>query len=78
MAKAGKIAQGARPKPKYRGIKVSNGESVKTGSILVRQKATTYKAGNSVAEGRDHTLFALKEGTVKVGTKFGKKVINVV
>ena len=54
---------------KYRGIKVGNGETVKTGMILVRQKGTLVIAGRNVGMGRDYTLFALKDGIVKFGNK---------
>ncbi|MEK7514645.1 MAG: 50S ribosomal protein L27 [Patescibacteria group bacterium] len=50
--------------PKYRGIKVGNGEQVHTGMVLVRQKGTVVLPGKNVGMGRDYTLFALKNGTV--------------
>lgn len=46
------------------GIKAIGSEFVKSGSIIVRQRGTKFKAGASVGCGRDHTLFALKEGIV--------------
>ena len=56
-------------KPKYLGTKLYAGEIAKAGSIIVRQRGTKILAGNNVGLGKDHTLFALKEGTVKYGTK---------
>jgi len=56
-------------KPKYLGTKLYAGEKAKAGSIIVRQRGTKILAGNNVGLGKDHTLFALKEGTVKYGTK---------
>ena len=46
------------------GVKRFGGQKVKAGEILVRQRGTRFRAGENVGTGRDHTLFALKEGTV--------------
>ncbi|MBT3380364.1 MAG: 50S ribosomal protein L27 [Lentisphaerae bacterium] len=51
--------------PKYRGIKAYGGETVTAGSILVRQCGTRFRPGKNVGKGRDYTLFALIDGTVK-------------
>lgn len=56
-------------KPKYLGTKLYAGEKAKAGSIIVRQRGTKILPGNNVGLGKDHSLFALKEGTVKYGTK---------
>jgi len=55
--------------PKYLGIKMYDGESASVGSVLVRQRGTRILAGKNVGTGTDHTLFALKNGKVKYGTK---------
>lgn len=47
------------------GLKKSGGQLVKAGNILMRQRGTIFKAGNNVGTGKDHTLFALKDGIVK-------------
>jgi large subunit ribosomal protein L27 len=47
------------------GVKRGDGEIVRAGSILVRQRGTPMKPGVNVGVGRDHTLFALVDGTVK-------------
>jgi large subunit ribosomal protein L27 len=75
---AGKLKQQKRARPKYLGVKVSDGQKVLTGSILVRQRGTKFSAGDGVKVGRDHTLFAIQEGIVKFGTKLGKKQISVI
>ena len=66
-------------KPKYLGVKVNHGESLKTGSIIVRQRGTDVLPGKNVGLGKDHTLFALKDGIVEFGTKrkthFDNKVV---
>ena len=55
--------------PKYLGTKLYAGEKAKAGSIIVRQRGTKILPGTNVGLGKDHTLFSLKEGTVKYGTK---------
>jgi large subunit ribosomal protein L27 len=68
--KAGGTAKNLRDSnPKYLGIKLADGEKAQSGSIIVRQRGTVVMAGNNVGLGRDHTLFALKDGTVKFGSK---------
>jgi len=47
------------------GVKRGDGELVRAGTILVRQRGTPVKPGNNVGVGRDHTLFALVDGNVK-------------
>lgn len=47
------------------GIKKFSGEKVIAGNILARQRGTKYHAGKNVGVGRDHTLFALVDGTVE-------------
>ena len=47
------------------GIKRFDGQAVTAGSILVRQRGTTFHPGNNVGVGKDYTLFALIDGTVK-------------
>lgn len=54
--------------PKYLGIKIFDGQKVKTGMIIVRQRGTKFLPGQNVGIGKDHTLFALKEGWVKFKT----------
>ena len=74
----GKTAQHVRPTGKRLGVKISHGQKVGPGMILVRQRGTLIKAGDGVKVGRDHTLYALLEGTVKFSQKFGKKYLSVV
>lgn len=68
--KAGGTAKNLRDsQPKYLGTKLADGERAKSGSVIVRQRGTVIIAGENVGMGRDHTLFALKEGTVKFSQK---------
>ncbi len=55
-------------KPKYLGVKRADGQLVKTGEIIVRQRGTKIEAGKNVLIGRDHTLFAAVNGRVSFGS----------
>ena len=61
----GSSRNGRDSNPKYLGIKRYGGEFVRAGNILVRQRGTKYRPGSNVGIGRDDTLFALVDGTVK-------------
>ena len=68
--KAGVSAKNLRDSgPQYLGVKLYEGEIAKTGSVIVRQRGTKILASKNVGIGKDHTLFALKEGKVVFGTK---------
>ncbi len=61
------------------GVKVFDGQTCKAGSIIVRQCGTKIHPGPNVGCGRDYTLFALTEGTVKFQTLASKKkVVQVI
>ena len=86
--KAGGTAKNLRDSnPKYLGTKLADGQKAEAGHIIVRQRGTPIMAGVNVGMGRDHTLFALRPGTVKFGSKrkisfhgktLVKKVVNVI
>ena len=60
------------------GVKKFGGESVLAGNIIVRQRGTKVNPGKNVGMGKDHTLFALTEGTVAFREKSGGKMfVNV-
>ncbi|TSC60054.1 MAG: large subunit ribosomal protein L27 [Parcubacteria group bacterium Gr01-1014_107] len=72
--------------PRYLGVKVNDGEKAGVGAILIRQKGTEFLAGKNVGRGKDYTLFALKDGVVKINrrriihfnsTTEKKKVVSV-
>jgi len=68
--KAGGSAKNLRDsQPKYLGIKLADGQKAKTGAIIVRQRGTKFMPGLNVGIGKDHTLFAKTEGTVKFKNK---------
>lgn len=56
-------------KPKYLGVKLYDGERARIGSIIVRQRGTRYAPGNNTLLGKDHTIFASKEGVVRFSEK---------
>jgi large subunit ribosomal protein L27 len=55
--------------PKYLGVKLYEGEMAKAGSIIIRQRGTKVLPGKNIGIGKDHTLYALKEGKVAFGSK---------
>ncbi len=68
--KAGGTAKNLRDSnPKYLGIKLADGQKAQAGSVIVRQRGTPIVAGINVSTGKDHTIFALKSGTVKFGSR---------
>jgi large subunit ribosomal protein L27 len=58
------------------GVKTGDGQVVRSGTIIVRQRGTRIHPGNNVGMGKDHTLFALIDGAVKFehATKERKRV----
>ena len=74
---AGKLKQQKRVQPKYLGVKVSDGEKVSSGSILVRQRGSKFRAGDNVKMGRDYSLYATTSGVVRFGNRLGKKQISI-
>lgn len=62
-------------KPKYLGVKKYHGEQVSHGNIIIRQRGFNFVAGDNVGAGKDHTLFALKNGVVHFG-KTRRKAFN--
>lgn len=67
--KAGGSSRNGRDSESKRlGLKVYGGELVNAGSIIVRQRGTTFHPGTHVGVGKDHTLFALATGKVKYHT----------
>ena len=57
------------------GIKVSSGEMVRTGMIIIRQRGTKYLPRKNVKKGSDDTIYAMKDGVVKFSSK-SKKIFN--
>ena len=59
------------------GVKAFGGEEISAGTILIRQRGTKFHPGKNVGKGGDDTLFALVDGSVRFGTRKGRKVIDV-
>ncbi|MFQ5749971.1 MAG: 50S ribosomal protein L27 [Planctomycetota bacterium] len=60
----GSSKNGRDSNPQYRGVKRFGGQPVRAGEILVRQCGTKFHPGRGVGQGRDYTLFALRDGIV--------------
>ncbi|MBA4342416.1 MAG: 50S ribosomal protein L27 [Methylibium sp.] len=65
----GSTRNGRDSKPKMLGVKAFGGQTISAGSIIVRQRGTRFHAGTNVGMGKDHTLFALVDGTVSFAIK---------
>ena len=75
----GSTRNGRDSNPQYLGVKAYGGETVKAGSILIRQRGTKFFPGFNVGLGKDFTLFALTDGVVEYGFKTRhKKKVSVV
>lgn len=76
---AGSSKNGRESHSKRLGVKIYGGQEAISGNIIVRQRGTRHHPGNNVGIGRDHTLFALTDGTVifKKG-KNDKSVVSVI
>ena len=67
---------GRDSQPKYLGVKLSAGQKAKPGNIIIRQRGTKFLPGKNVKQGRDNTLYALKEGVVEFSKKRKKLFDN--
>ena len=76
---AGSSKNGRESQSKRLGIKIFGGQEVIAGNIIVRQRGTVHNAGVNVGMGKDHTLFALTNGTVKfTKNRNNKSYISVI
>ena len=64
----GSTSLGRDSKPKYLGVKLYQGQEVRPGNIIIRQRGTKFIPGKNVRRGNDDTLYALKQGIVKFKT----------
>ncbi len=69
----GSSRNGRESESKRLGVKIYGGQGVKAGNIIVRQRGTQHHPGDNVGMGKDHTLFALTDGTVVFRKKKGDK-----
>lgn len=68
----GSTRNGRDSEAKRLGVKKFGGEQVVAGNIIIRQRGTQYRAGMNAGTGKDHTIFALKDGKVA----FKKRGVN--
>lgn len=69
----GSTRNGRDSESKRLGVKLFGGQAVTAGNILVRQRGTQFHPGDNVGLGRDHTLFATADGSVKFEIRGPKK-----
>lgn len=84
---AGSTANVRDSQPKYRGIKIHDGDRARKGNIIVRQVGSRILPGEGVRQGSDFTLYAIRNGIVKFSSKrkqrfdgklLQKKVVQIV
>ncbi len=75
----GSSKNGRDSKPKFLGVKMSGGQKVVAGNIIIRQRGTKFRPGINVGLGRDHTLFAKADGVIEflANSKKGK-IVNII
>ena len=73
----GSTRNGRDSESKRLGVKAFDGTAVSAGSILVRQRGTKFHPGLNVGKGGDDTLFATVDGSVKFGSRNGRKLVDV-
>ena len=73
----GTTRNGRDSEAKRLGVKVYGGQAINAGGIIIRQRGTQFHAGDNVGMGKDHTLFALKDGKVQFAVKGAKKVRTI-
>ena len=69
----GSSRNGRESESKRLGVKLFGGQACKAGNILVRQRGTRHHPGENVGMGRDHTLYALMDGTIHFRKKADDK-----
>ncbi|MEQ4617783.1 MAG: 50S ribosomal protein L27 [Corticimicrobacter sp.] len=76
----GSTRNGRDSESKRLGVKAYGGQLIPAGSIIVRQRGTRVHPGVNVGIGKDHTLFALVDGTVQFGFKghLNKQIVSIV
>ncbi len=75
---AGSTRNGRDSNAQRLGVKRFGGEQVTAGHIIVRQRGTRFYPGTNVGIGRDHTLFALVDGTVEFDSRTDRKRVSII
>ena len=73
----GSSKNGRDSNPKYLGVKMFDGQAAVPGNIIVRQRGTKFRPGAGVEIGRDHTIFAVRAGTVAFHTSGERRTVTV-
>ena len=73
----GSSRNGRDSKPKMLGVKIFAGQEVTAGTIIVRQRGTKFRPGPGTGLGRDHTIFAKRDGKVDFRTSGERRTISV-
>jgi large subunit ribosomal protein L27 len=69
------VVNGRDSQPKTLGVKKYEGQAVKAGNIIMKQRGLRFKAGRNVGIARDHTLFALVDGKVEFDPR---KIVRII
>ena len=69
----GSSRNGRDSNPKMLGVKLFGGQKIEGGNVIVRQRGTKFYPGENVGMGKDHTLFALRDGAVSFKTGFKRR-----
>jgi large subunit ribosomal protein L27 len=73
----GSSKNGRDSNPKYLGVKMFDGQAAIAGNIIVRQRGTKFRPGPVTQIGRDHSIFAVREGTVEFSTSGERRTVSV-
>jgi large subunit ribosomal protein L27 len=73
----GSSRNGRDSESKRLGVKVFDGQQIKAGAIVVRQRGTRFRAGPGAQVGRDHTIFATRHGRVKFARSGESRTVSV-
>ena len=73
----GSSKNGRDSNPKYLGVKMFDGQVAAAGNIIVRQRGTRFRPGPGTQIGRDHTIFAVREGLVAFAKSGEKRTVSV-
>jgi large subunit ribosomal protein L27 len=73
----GSSRNGRDSNPKMLGVKIFDGQDVKAGMIIVRQRGTRFRPGDGVGIGRDDTIFATRDGKVEFRSSGERRFIDV-
>jgi large subunit ribosomal protein L27 len=73
----GSSKNGRDSQSKRLGVKIFDGQDIKAGMIVVRQRGTRFRSGPGTGLGRDHTIFATRDGKVTFQTNGSGRIVTV-